>query len=85
MWDQKSFNSIPIRLDHLDDRKEVLQRGSMLSLRKMWKSTKSSWRVGRRAAIKLTPVEGEDDGWKTVHTFVFVFLFNPLDPRLRRF
>ena len=72
------------RLEHLDAKREVLLRGSLMSLRKMWKSTKTSWRVGRRAAFKLTPVEGEDDGWKTVHMF-FNLSFPTFQPRLRRF
>ena len=72
------------RFEHLDAKREVLLRGSELSLRKMWKSTKTSWRVGRRAAFKLTPVEGEDDGWKTVHMF-FNLSFPTFQPRLRRF
>jgi len=54
------------RLEHLDAKREVLLRGSVPSLRKMWSSTKTSWRVGRRAAIKLTPVERPDDGWEMV-------------------
>ena len=64
------------RFEHLDAKREVLLRGSVPNLRKMWKSTKISWRVGRKAALKLTPVEGEDDGWKTVQN-VFAFLFKP--------
>jgi len=54
------------RLEHLDAKREVLLRGSVVSLRKMWRSTKTSWRVGRRAALKLAPAERPDDGWEMV-------------------
>ena len=83
---QKVLNFVPLenRLEHLDAKREVLLRGSVMSLRKMWKSTKTSWRVGRKAALKLTPVEGEDDGWKTVH-ICFHLSFHTFQPRLRRF
>ena len=60
----------------MDAKREVLLRGSVVSLRKMWRSTKTSWRVGRRAAPKLAPVERPDDGWEMVFITVFIFLFN---------
>ena len=58
----------------MDARREVLLRGSVVSLRKMWKSTKISWRVGRRAAIKIAP----DDGWEMVFIAVIILLFHSL-------
>ena len=64
--EQKVYYLVKIRLENLDAKKEVLLRGSMLSLSKMWKSTKTSWRVGRKEALKLSPDEGHDDGWKMV-------------------
>ena len=52
------------RLEHLDARKEVLLRGSKADLKRMWRATSSSWRLGRRAALK--PEQGADDGWDMV-------------------
>ena len=81
----KVFFPIVLRLEHLDAKREVLQRGSMVSLRKLWRSTKTSWRVGRSAALKLTPVESPDEGWKTVPAQILSLLFSTVKPRLRIF
>ena len=53
-----------IRLEHLDARKEVLLRGSKADLKRMWRATMSSWRLGRKAALK--PEQGAEDGWDMV-------------------
>ena len=52
------------RLEHLDARKEVLLRGSKADLKRMWRATSSSWRLGRKAALK--PEQGAEDGWNMV-------------------
>ena len=52
------------RLEHLDARKEVLLRGSKADLKRMWRATSSSWRLGRKAALK--PEQGAEEGWDMV-------------------
>jgi len=52
------------RLEHLDAKKEVLLRGSKADLKRMWRATISSWRLGRKAALK--PGQEAEDGWDMV-------------------
>ena len=58
------------RLEHLDARKEVLLRGSKADLKRMWRATSSSWRLGRKAALK--PEQGAEDGWDMVANILYI-------------